>query len=217
MPVARRGDRVGDADREGGRGDARNEGPQSAIPYGVYDIGADTGRVSVGTDHDTAAFAVDTLRTWWHGQGKAARPNAAMLTVTADSGGSDGNRLRAWKTGLAALAAETGLAITVPHLPPGTGPGTSKWSRIEHRLFSAITMNWRGTPLTSHESIVSLIGATTADTGLKVDAVLDTGGYPIGIKISDKVMHSLPLTRHETQGSGTTRSPPLDHVTPRTQ
>lgn len=167
-----------------------------AIPYGVYDIGANTGWVSVGSDHDTAAFAVNTLRTWWNRVGRAAYPNATTLTITADSGGSNGNRLRAWKTELAALAAETGLAITVLHLPPGT----SKWNRIEHRLFSVITMNWRGMPLTSHEAVVSLIGATTTETGLTVDAVLDTGSYPTGIKISDKAMKDLPLTRHETHG-----------------
>lgn len=178
-----------------------------AIPYGVYDIGANTGWVSVGRDHDTAAFAVNTLRTWWNGQGKAAYPNATTLTITADSGGSNGNRLRAWKTELAAFAAGTGLSITVPHLPPGT----SKWNRIEHRLFSAITTNWRGTPLTSHEAVVSLISATTTTTGLTVGAALDTGSYPTGIKISDKTMKALPLTRHEAHGQWNyTLSPPAD-------
>jgi hypothetical protein len=167
-----------------------------AIPYGIYDIGANVGWVNVGRDHDTAAFAVNTLRTWWNSQGKAAYPAATTLTITADSGGSNGNRLRAWKTELAAFAAETGLATTVLHLPPGT----SKWNRIEHRLFSAITMNWRGTPLTSHEAAVSLIGATTTNTGLTVKAVMDTGSYPTGIKISDKVMKALPLIRHDLHG-----------------
>jgi hypothetical protein len=182
-----------------------------AIPYGVYDIGANTGWVSVGTDHDTAAFAVNTLRTWWNGQGRAAYPATTTLTITADSGGSNGNRLRAWKTELAALAAETGLSITVLHLPPGT----SKWNRIEHRLFSAITMNWRGTPLTSHEAVVSLIGATTTETGLTVDAALDTGSYPTGIKISDKAMKTLPLTHHQTHGQWNyTISPPADTPEP---
>jgi Rhodopirellula transposase DDE domain len=130
------------------------------------------------------------------GTGKAAYPTATTLTITADSGGSNGNRLRAWKTELAAFATETGLAVTVLHLPPGT----SKWNRIEHRLFSAITMNWRGTPLTSHEAVVSLIGATTTSTGLTVDAVLDTGIYPTGIKISEKTVKALPLTRHDVHG-----------------
>jgi hypothetical protein len=167
-----------------------------AIPYGVYDVGANTGWVSVGRDHDTAAFAVNTLRTWWNTQGRAAYPAASTLTITADSGGSNGNRLRAWKTELSAFAAETGLAITVLHLPPGT----SKWNRIEHRLFPAITMNWRGTPLTSHEAVVSLIGATTTHTGLTVNAVLDASSYPTGIKISDKAMKALPLTRHDVHG-----------------
>ncbi len=167
-----------------------------AIPYGIYDIGANAGWVNVGRDHDTAAFAVNTLRTWWNSQGKAAYPAATTLTITADSGGSNGNRLRAWKTELAAFATETGLATTVLHLPPGT----SKWNRIEHRLFSAITMNWRGTPLTSHETAVSLIGATTTNTGLTVKAVMDTGSYPTGIKISDKVMNALPLIRHDLHG-----------------
>jgi hypothetical protein len=178
-----------------------------AIPYGVCDIGASAGWVSAGMDHDTAAFAVNTLRTWWNNVGRVAYPQATTLTITADSGGSNGSRLRAWKTGLAALAAETGLSITVLHLPPGT----SKWNRIEHRLFSAITMNWRGTPLTSHEAAVSLIGATTTETGLTVSAALDTGVYPTGIKISDKAMKALPLTRHETHGQWNyTISPPAD-------
>jgi len=182
-----------------------------AIPYGIYDIGANAGWVSVGTDHDTAAFAVNTLRTWWNNQGNAAYPAATTLTITADSGGSNGNRLRAWKTELAAFAAETGLAITVLHLPPGT----SKWNRIEHRLFSAITMNWRGTPLTSHETAVSLIGATRTQSGLTVEAVLDIRSYPTGIKISDKTMNALPLTRHETHGQWNyTLNPPADTPEP---
>jgi hypothetical protein len=172
------------------------EAAGKAIPYGIYDIAANTGWVSVGVDHDTAAFAVNTLRTWWNSVGQAAYPAATTLTITADSGGSNGNRLRAWKIELAALAAEIGMPITVLHLPPGT----SKWNRIEHRLFSAITMNWRGTPLTSHEAVVSLIGATKTDTGLTIEAVLDTSSYPTGIKISDKAMKALPLTRHETHG-----------------
>lgn len=172
------------------------EAAGKAIPYGIYDIGTNTGWVSVGMDHDTAAFAVNTLRTWWSSAGRAAYPAATTLTITADSGGSNGNRLRAWKSELAALATEIGIPVTVLHLPPGT----SKWNRIEHRLFSAITMNWRGTPLTSHEAVVSLIGATKTDTGLTVEAVLDNGSYPTGVKISDSAMKALPLTRHETHG-----------------
>jgi len=128
-----------------------------AVPYGVYDLTANTGWVNVGTDGDTGAFAVESIRRWWHGQGKDAYPGAGRLLITADSGGSNGSRLRLWKTELAALATETGLAITVCHLPPGT----SKWNRIEHRLFSAITTNWRGRPLTSHEGIIATLAATT--------------------------------------------------------
>ena len=167
-----------------------------AIPYGVYDLGAHTGWVSVGTDHETAACAVNTLRTWWTTHGRHAYPDTDRLLITADSGGANGNRRRTWKTELAAFAAETGLAISVCHLPPGT----SKWNTIEHRLFSQITMNWRGRPLTSHETILQLIGATTTATGLTVTATLDTGSYPIGIKISNREMAALPITRDEFHG-----------------
>jgi hypothetical protein len=182
-----------------------------AIPYGVYDLGANTGWVSVGTDHETAAFAVNTLRTWWTTRGRDAYPDTDRLLITADSGGANGNRRRTWKTELAALAAETGLAITVCHLPPGT----SKWNKIEHRLFSQITMNWRGRPLTSHETILELIGATTTATGLTVTATLDTGSYPIGIKISDREMAALPITRDEFHGDWNyTLHPTSDTPTP---
>ncbi|WP_328335937.1 MULTISPECIES: ISAzo13 family transposase [unclassified Streptomyces] len=167
-----------------------------AVPYGVYDIEENTGWVNVGTDHDTAAFAVESIRRWWHGQGQDAYPRATRLLVTADAGGSNGYRTRAWKLELARLAAETGLTITVCHLPPGT----SKWNKIEHRLFSHITMNWRGRPLTSHEVIVNSIAATTTRTGLRVKAALDTNSYPIGVKISDAEMAALPLTRHAFHG-----------------
>lgn len=167
-----------------------------AIPYGVYDIGANSGWVSVGSDHDTAAFAVNTIRSWWQAQGRAAYPQAGRLMVTADGGGSNGYRLRAWKVELAALAAETGLEITVAHYPPGT----SKWNRIEHRLFSAIAMNWQGHPLTTHEVVVDLIGSTTTRTGLTVHAERDTGTYPTGIKISKVEMAALPLTRNDFHG-----------------
>jgi hypothetical protein len=168
-----------------------------ANPYGVYDLAADTGWVSVGTDHDTAAFAVATIRRWWQAIGAAAYPSASRLLITADGGGSNGYRTRLWKTELAILAAETGLTITVCHLPPGT----SKWNKIEHRLFSHISMNWRGRPLTSHEVIVQTIAATTTDTGLSVHAELDTGSYPTGIKIPDSQINALheagTLYRHE--------------------
>ena len=154
------------------------------VPYGIYDLTANAGWVNVGTDHDTGAFAVASIRSWWNGPGRTACPGARRLLITADSGGSNGSRLRLWKTGLAAFAAEAGLDITVVHLPPGT----SKWNRIEHRLFSAITMNWRGRPLISREVIIETISAVTTRTGLTVKAVLDTGIYPKGINIPDKDM-----------------------------
>ena len=168
-----------------------------ANPYGVYDLAADTGWVSVGTDHDTAAFAVETIRRWWNSVGSQCYPDASRLLITADGGGSNGYRTRLWKTELAALAAQTGLAITVCHLPPGT----SKWNKIEHRLFSHISMNWRGRPLTSHDVIVQTIAATTTRTGLNVHAELDTSTYPTGVKIPDSQMTELSdtgaLRRHE--------------------
>jgi len=167
-----------------------------ANPYGVYDVTANTGWVPVGTDHDTAAFAVQTIRRWFDQVAKVAYPDADRLLICAGGGGSNGYRLRAWKSELAALAAETGREITVCHLPPGT----SKWNKIEHRLFSHISMNWRGHPLTSHEVIVDLIGATTTRTGLKVHAELDKDTYPTGIKISDTEMAALPINRHDFHG-----------------
>jgi len=167
-----------------------------AIPYGVYDLAANAGWVNVGTDHDTAAFAVESIRRWWKAAGRGDYPQARRLLITADSGGSNGYRARAWKTELAALAAETGLEITVCHLPPGT----SKWNKIEHRLFSHITMNWRGRPLTSHEVIVNSIAATTTRTGLTVRAELDPGSYPTGTEISDAQMAAVPLSRHRFHG-----------------
>jgi hypothetical protein len=167
-----------------------------AVPYGIYDIEANTGWVNVGTDHDTAAFAVESIRRWWHSQGQEAYPQATRLLITADAGGSNGYRTRAWKLQLARLAAETGLTITVSHLPPGT----SKWNKIEHRLFSHITMNWRGRPLTSHEVIVNSIAATTTRTGLRVSAALDTNSYPTAVQIKDAEMAALPLTRHAFHG-----------------
>jgi hypothetical protein len=169
-------------------------------PYGVYDLAANTGWVAVGTDHDTAAFAVATIARWWQAMGQAAYPGADRLLITADGGGSNGYRIRAWKTELATLAANTGLTITVCHLPPGT----SKWNKIEHRLFSYISMNWRGFPLTSHDVIVQTIAATTTHTGLTVHAELDTGTYPTGVKIPDRDMKALTNTgtlhRHDFHG-----------------
>jgi transposase len=167
-----------------------------AIPYGIYDLAADTGWVNVGTDHDTAQFAVESIRRWWNDAGWAAYPRARRLLITADSGGSNSSRTRAWKTELAALALQTGLEITACHFPPGT----SKWNKIEHRLFSHITMNWRGRPLTSHEVIVQSIASTTTRTGLRVRAELDTGTYPPGAKISDEQLAALPLHRHDWHG-----------------
>jgi Rhodopirellula transposase DDE domain len=164
-----------------------------AIPYGIYDLGANAGWVSVGTDHDTAAFAVATLRHWWEQAGRVAYPHAERLLITADAGGSNGYRIRAWKTELARFAAETGLAVTVCHFPPGT----SKWNKIEHRLFSHISMNWRGRSLVSHEVIVELIAATQTRSGLKVRAELDRGRYPLGVRISDRELAAVPLRRHD--------------------
>jgi len=158
-----------------------------AVPYGVYDVAADAGWVSVGCDGDTAAFAVATLRRWWAAVGQLAYPAAKRLLICADAGGSNGYRLRLWKVELAAFTAETGLSVSVCHFPPGT----SKWNTIEHRLFNHISTNWRGRPLTSHEVVVELIGATTTRTGLSVHAELDTGSYPTGIKVSDKEMAAL--------------------------
>ena len=169
-------------------------------PYGVYDVTTNTGWVGVGTDHDTAAFAVATIEHWWNQAARAAYPDATRLLITADGGGSNGYRTRQWKTELAALAARTGLTITVTHLPPGT----SKWNKVEHRLFSFISMNWRGRPLTSHEVVVETIAATTTATGLTVHADLDTTAYPTGVKISDRDMKALTdtgaLRRHNYHG-----------------
>jgi transposase len=167
-----------------------------AIPYGIYDLAANTGWVNVGTDRNTAEFAVESIRRWWKARGSADYPAARRLLITADAGGSNGYRARAWKAGLADLARETGLEITCCHFPPGT----SKWNKIEHRLFSAITMNWRGRPLTSHEVIVNTIAATTTRTGLRVHAELDTGAYPAGVKVSQAEMDALPLARHDWHG-----------------
>ena len=168
-------------------------------PYGVYDIAANTGWVNVGTDADTGAFAVESIRRWWTTMGAISYPGSDKLLITADSGGSNGSRLRLWKTELAAFATEAGLDITVCHLPPGT----SKWNKIEHRLFSAISRNWRARPLQSHEVVIETLRATTTSTELAVNAVLDTGTYARGIKITDKQIAALEATqlhRHEFHG-----------------
>lgn len=167
-----------------------------ALPYGIYDLAANTGWVNVGTDHDTAAFAVESIRRWWNGQGRLDYPQARRLLITADARGSNGYRTRAFKTELAAFAARTGLAVTVCHMPPGT----SKWNKAEHRLFSAITMNWRGRPMNSHEVVVQSIAATTTRTGLTVHAELDTGAYPTGVKVSDAELNAVPVTGHAFHG-----------------
>jgi transposase len=164
-------------------------GKQKDVPYGVYDLGQNAGWVSVGTDHDTSAFAVESIRRWWSMMGRKAYPDARQLLITADSGGSNGSRVRLWKLELQKLADETGLEISVCHFPPGT----SKWNRIEHRLFSFITKNWRGKPLVSHEVIVNLIAATTTRTGLRVQSQLDTGKYPKGIKVSKQEFATIQL------------------------
>jgi transposase len=167
-----------------------------ANPYGIYDIAQNTGWVSVGVDHDTAAFAVESIRRWWKSMGQAVYPHATRLLITADSGGSNGARVRLWKVELQKLADETGLRIAVSHLPPGT----SKWNKIEHRLFSFISQNWRGKPLISHEVIVNLIAGTTTQEGLTVHSELDTDAYPPGIKVSDREVAEIDLRRDKFHG-----------------
>ena len=167
-----------------------------AAPYGVYDIADNTGWVSVGIDHDTASFAVNAIRRWWQTMGHERYPKASRLTISADGGGSNGSRVRLWKIELQALADELGIEITVCHLPPGT----SKWNKIEHRLFSFITQNWRGKPLVSYQTIVQLIAATTTKAGLTVNSELDTNSYPKGIKVADAEMDAINLHRHEFHG-----------------
>ena len=167
-----------------------------AVPYGLYDLAANAGWVSVGMNHDTAAFAVQTIRRWWHDLGQVRYPAAERLVITADGGGSNGWRLRLWKSELQSLADEIGLAIEVHHLPPGT----SKWNAIEHRLFSFISMNWRARPLVSYRVIVDLISATTTRTGLTVHCELDESHYPKGIVVSDERMAALNITRHDFHG-----------------
>jgi len=167
-----------------------------ARPYGVYDQTRNEGWVSVGVDHDTAAFAVESIRRWWRWMGRKAYPAAEQLLITADAGGSNGVRIRLWKVELQKLADETGLQITVCHFPPGT----SKWNKIEHRLFSYISQNWRGRPLLSHEVVVNLIANTKTKQGLKVRAKLDTNQYPSGIKITDEEMAAVLLKPEKFHG-----------------
>jgi transposase len=167
-----------------------------AAPYGIYDMAENIGWVSVGIDHDTASFAVATIRRWWHAMGQEKYPQAKRLMITADGGGSNGSRLRLWKLELQTLADETGLAIAVSHFPPGT----SKWNKIEHRLFSFISKNWRGQPLTSLQVIVNLIAGTTTRKGLKVHAEIDQRSYPAGIKVPDSEMKLINLRREVFHG-----------------
>lgn len=189
---------------------------EQAIPYGIYDLARNTGWVNVGIDHDTCVFAVESIRRWWRARGRLDYPEASRLLITADAGGSNSYRYSVWKSELAAFAAETGLLITVCHFPPGT----SKWNKIEHRLFSYITLNWRGRPLTSHEVVVKTIAATRTSGGLRVEVALDTGDYPTGIAVSKERLQALPLERHATHGawnyslhpqdvSGSSRSAPV--------
>ena len=167
-----------------------------AIPDGVYDVGRNTGWVTVGQDHDTASFAVASLLRWWQAVGQPIYPQARRLLISADGGGSNGYRLRLWKVELQRFADATGLAVTVCHLPPGT----SKWNKIEHRLFAHISMTWRGRPLVSHEVVVQLIGSTTTRTGLRVQAERDTGTYPTKVKVSDEELAAVHLTPHAFHG-----------------
>ena len=167
-----------------------------AIPYGVYDLQRNEGWVSVGIDHDTAHFAVNAIRSWWKRMGRRAYPAARRLWITADAGGSNGPRLRLWKWELQRFADRAGLTITVCHYPPGT----SKWNRIEHRLFSYIAMNWRGRPLVSLAAVVNLIGATTTEKGLRVRAEIDHRSYPKGVVVPDEQMERIQLSRHEFHG-----------------
>jgi hypothetical protein len=167
-----------------------------AIPYGIYDLAHNEGWISVGIDHDTSQFAAASILAWWQHLGQQRFPDAQTLTITADCGGSNSYRTRLWKTELQKLADATGLAICVCHFPPGT----SKWNKIEHRLFSFISINWRGKPLTSHQTVIDLITATTTRTGLKVYARLDENAYPDKIKVSDADIADVNLTRHAFHG-----------------
>jgi hypothetical protein len=174
---------------------ATSESPK-VIPYGIYDIGKNMGWVNVGCNHDTASFAVASIRRWWLSMGREVYPDAEELLICADGGGSNGYRVRLWKVEVQVLATETGLDITICHFPPGT----SKWNKIEHRLFSHISMNWRGRPLVSHEVIVKLIGKTSTRNGLRVKAKLDRRKYPTKVKVSDKEMERVKLKPHSFHG-----------------
>ena len=167
-----------------------------AAPYGIYDLVNNAGFVNVGTGADTAAFAVESIRRWWLSMGLETYPRATKLLITADGGGSNGSRVRLWKTELQSFANETGLEISVCHFPPGT----SKWNKIEHRMFSYISQNWRGKPLVSIETIVNLIGSTKTKTGLKIQTAVDINPYVKGIKIADKEMSALGISKNDFHG-----------------
>ena len=176
--------------------DFASPGFPKVIPYGVYDIGKNMGWVNVGMDHDTASFAVASIRRWWFAMGQEIYPRATDVLICADCGGSNGYRVRLWKIELQDFASETGLRVTICHFPPGT----SKWNKVEHRLFSHISMNWRGRPLTSHQVIVKLIGETTTRTGLEVEAQLDRRKYPTKVKITDEEMKRVKIRAHNFHG-----------------
>jgi hypothetical protein len=167
-----------------------------AVPYGVYDVAQDLGWVNVGTDHDTASFAVESIRRWWRSMGAPLYPAANRLLICADAGGSNGHRSRLWKVEVQRFASEAAIEVTVCHFPPGT----SKWNKIEHRLFSHITLNWRGRPLVSHDVIVNLIGATKTASGLRVKARLDKRKYPLGVEVSDDELNAVNMARHPFHG-----------------
>lgn len=179
-----------------------------ACPYGVYDTIHNAGFVNVGTDHDTASFAVESIRRWWKMIGRKIYSSAKELLITSDGGGSNGVRNRLWKAQLQQFSNETGLAIAVNHLPPAT----SKWNKIEHRLFSFISINWRGRPLTSLETIIELISHTRTDKGLTVTAVIDKNTYPIGVKVTDEEMEKLNITREEFHGEWNYTIKPQSHI-----
>jgi len=173
------------------------KGPEGkAVPFGIYDVSDNKGWVSVGIDHDTASFAVASIRQWWLRMGKRRYSAATELLITADCGGSNGNRVRLWKRELQGLASETALAITVCHFPPGT----SKWNKIEHRMFCHISENWRARPLTGLGVVVRLIGSTTTQTGLKIRAAADLGSYPLRVSVTDEEMRNILITRHDFHG-----------------
>jgi hypothetical protein len=176
--------------------DFRDPDMPRAVPYGIYDLADNVGWVSVGTDHDTASFAVNAIRRWWISMGQQRYAKAKRLMITADAGGSNGYRIRLWKLEIQKLADEVRFPITICHFPPGT----SKWNKVEHRLFSFISINWRGKPLRTYRTIVQLIAATTTDAGLKVRAVLDRNKYPKGVKISNAQLAAVNLTRHDFHG-----------------